>query len=413
LIGVDRRRRAQPLWSLGARWDVTGESFMQHVPVLDRLGLRLTYGVGGNTPGQTSQTYTTINVGSTDLYTQLPYGTISIPGNNMLGWETTKSINLGIDAALLNDRINLTFDIYTKKTEDLLYTLPYNSTYGWDFLTFNAATLKGHGLELGITGVPVKTKDWRWTSTFNISYNTNKVSDNRFPRNTTTELKGAYDGYPIDGIWAYQWAGLDSVGQSQVFDSTGKVLNSTAPSTASKYMGYQGRTVAPYFGGFINNLQYKNFNLLVRITYYMGHVFRKQDITTRNYPSSNYFTGMLNTSKALANRWRQAGDEAVTNVPGIRKINAASIDWYTNSNSNIRDASHVRLQQITLGYTFPQSILNKTKVFRSITANATVSNLGIIWRANDDGIDPDYVTTDIYTNLPPSANYTFNLNFSF
>ncbi|OQP62745.1 hypothetical protein A3860_27450 [Niastella vici] len=413
LIGVDRKRRAQPLWSVGARWDVTAEPFMQQVNMINRLGLRLTYGVGGNTPGQTSQTYTTINVGSTDLYTQLPYGTISVPGNHMLGWETTKSINLGIDAALLNDRISFTFDVYTKNTKDLLYSLPYNSTYGWNYLTFNAATLKGHGLEFGITGIPVKTKDWRWTSTFNFSYNTNKITDNRFPRNISLELKGAYSGYPIDGIWAYQWAGLDSVGQSQIFDSTGKVLNSTTTTTNTKFLAYQGRTTAPYFGAFINNLQYRNFNLLVRVTYYMGHVFRKQDITAGHYPVSGYFTGMLNTSKALANRWRQAGDEAITNVPGIRKINSTSIDWYSNSDLNIRNASHVRLQQITLGYTFPQSLLGKTNLFKSITANATVSNLGIIWRANHDGIDPDYVLTNQYTNLPPSANYTFNLNFSF
>jgi TonB-linked SusC/RagA family outer membrane protein len=413
LIGVDRKRRAQPLWSAGARWDVTGESFMQNVPVLDRLGLRLTYGVGGNTPGMSSQTYTTITLGPTDAYTQLPYGTIGVPGNDMLGWETTKSINLGIDAALLNDRISFTFDVYSKKTEDLLYSLPYNSTYGWNFITFNAATLKGRGFELGFTGVPLKTRDWRWTSTFNFSYNTNKVTDNRFPRSTSTMLSGIYDGHPIDGIWAYQWAGLDSVGQSQIFDSTGKVLNTTTPSTTTKFLAYQGRTTAPYFGGFINNLQYKNFNLLVRITYYMGHVFRKQDITGSHYPNSSFFSGLLNTSKALANRWRQAGDEAFTNVPGLRKVNFNSIDWYSNSDMNVRDASHVRLQQITLGYTFPQSILKKTKVFRSITANATVSNLGIIWRANDDGIDPEYVLTGNYTNLPPSANYTFNLNFSF
>jgi TonB-linked outer membrane protein, SusC/RagA family len=413
LIGVDRKRRAQPLWSVGGRWDITNESFMQDQYVLNRLAVRLTYGVGGNTPGLSSQTYTTINLGSNDIYTQLPYGTIGVPGNDMLGWETTKSLNLGIDAALLNDRISFSFDIYKKKTEDLLYSLPFNSTYGWNYLTFNAATLKGHGLEFGITGIPVKTKNWRLTSTLNFSYNTNKVTDNRFPRNTSTLLSGVYDGYPIDGIWAYRWAGLDSVGQSQIFDSTGKVLNSTSASTSTRYLAYQGRTTAPYFGAFINNLQYKNFSLLVRITYYMGHVFRKQDITSGHYPSTSSFSGMLNTSKALANRWRQPGDEAFTHVPGILYANFNSIDWYANSDLNVRDASHVRLQQVSLAYTIPQTVLRKTKVFHNASASFTVSNLGIIWRANDEGIDPDYVLTGNYTNLPPSANYTFNLNFSF
>lgn len=415
LIGVDRRNRAQPLWSVGARWNLTGESFMQNIYPLNRLGLRFTYGVGGNAPAS-GQNYTVVSVGSNDPYTSLPYASIFGPANTMLGWETTTTTNYGLDAGLFNDRISLSLDVYRKVTDNILYGININSAYGFNNLTMNAATLKGHGVEVGLTAVPVKTTNWRWTSTFNFAFNTNKVSDNRFPNNTgSVSANQIYNNYPNDNVFAYVWAGLDSVGQGQIFDSTGKKLNSVGSNTSKKQLRYMGRSTSPYFGGFSNTVQYKNFTLIARVTYNMGHVFRKADITG-SYPtgtSNGSATGYLSNSKSLVNRWRQPGDEAYTNVPGLTKTNSNSVDWYRFSDLNVFDASNIRLQQITLGYTLPQTAISKLKVFRSITANATVSNLGIIWRANKEGIDPDYIVTSNYTNLPPSVNYVFNLNFSF
>jgi hypothetical protein len=147
----------------------------------------------------------------------------------------------------------------------------------------------------------------------------------------------------------------------------------------------------------------------------MGHVFRKADITG-SYPTSTFVgaaNGFLSNSKSLVNRWRLPGDEVFTNVPGLAKTNSNSVEWYRNGDLNVFDAGNIRLQQITLGYTLPQTVISKLKAFRSVTANATISNLGLIWRANKEGIDPDYVVTNNYTNLPPSVNYVFNLNFSF
>jgi TonB-dependent starch-binding outer membrane protein SusC len=97
----------------------------------------------------------------------------------------------------------------------------------------------------------------------------------------------------------------------------------------------------------------------------------------------------------------------------LAKINFNSLDWYRNADINVLDASNIRFQQLTLGYTLPQTVIRKIKAFQSISANATVSNLGIIWRANKEGIDPEYAINSNYSNLPPSVNYAFNLNFSF
>lgn len=413
LVGVERRNRAQPLWSVGGRWNVTGESFMQHSYPLNRLSLRATYGVGGNAPNG-GQNYTTVNIGSTDIYSLLPYASIGSPANPLLGWETTKTTNFGLDAGFFNERISLTVDVYKKVTDNILYNMPVNATYGSSTLMVNAATVKGHGVEVALTAVPVKTQDWRWTTNFNFAFNTNKVTDNRFPNNTGNIAAGQiYNNYPNDNVWAYAWAGLDSVGQTQLYDSTGKALNSLAGNTSKKQMKYMGRATPPYFGGFTNTLQYKNFTLTARITFYMGYVFRRYDITTGYPTSSGGVSGMVNNSQVLAGRWRKAGDEAFAKVPGLAKINFNSLDWYKYADMNVLDAGNIRFQQLTLGYSLPQTVMSKIKAFRSITANATVGNLGILWRANKEGLDPDYANNSNYTNLPPSVNYTFNLNFSF
>jgi TonB-dependent starch-binding outer membrane protein SusC len=413
IVGVERRNRAQPLWSLGGRWNVSNETFMQNTYPLNRLSLRATYGVGGNAPNG-GQNFTTVNIGSTDAYTLLPYTNIGAPANAMLGWETTKTSNVGLDAGFFNERIGLTVDVYKKVTENILYNLPVNATYGFNTLQVNAATVKGHGVEVALTAVPVKTQDWRWTTNFNVAFNTNKVTDNRFPNNTGSTISPTiYNNYPNDNMWAYAWAGLDSVGQTQLYDSTGKILNSMGVNTTKKQLRYMGRSTPPYFGGFTNTVQYKNFTLSARITFYMGHVFRKMDIAS-GYPSNaGGVSGMVSNNKVLAGRWRQTGDEATAQVPGLAKINFNSLDWYRNADINVLDASNIRFQQITLGYSLPQTAIRKIKVFQSITANATVSNLGIIWRANKEGIDPEYAINSNYSNLPPSVNYAFNLNFSF
>jgi hypothetical protein len=223
---------------------------------------------------------------------------------------------------------------------------------------------------------------------------------------------GLYVGYPTDNIWVYRWAGLDSAGHSQVYDVNGKKVGLTSTSSTPKQVAYAGRLTPPYFGGFTNTLQYKNFSLSARATYYMGNKVLRQDLVN-GYPNSNGFSGLLNSNKILASRWRKPGDEAFTNVPGISGTNFNNTNWYSNSDISVRSASHIRLQQVTLGYTLPQTTINKLRVFKSVSANATVSNLGIIWRKNKDGLDPQYLMTGNYTNLPPSVNYVFNLNFSF
>ncbi|WP_177230347.1 SusC/RagA family TonB-linked outer membrane protein [Chitinophaga sp. CF118] len=416
MIGVDRRKRALPLWSAGAKWDMSKEAFLKGVKWLDFLDLRLTYGLGGSVP-KDGTPFPLVSIFGNDPYSQLIYGNIGTPGNQMLGWETTRTLNGGMDATMLRNRLNVSLDIYSKYSYGIVSNLPINSTYGWTTLTYNTSDMRSHGVELNITGDIIRKKNWGWNANFNISYNTNKITDNRYPDiiQQPGNVSLVIDGYPTDNLFVYRWAGLDNKGQSQIYYDGAKILTANMNGTDLKPSDkkYAGRKTPPYFGGFLHTLRYKNISLSARMVFYLGHKLLKNDINTTLYPTGSTAQGFLASSKAMARRWRNPGDEAFTDVPGIQNNNFNSINRYAYSDINVIDADNARLQQITLNYILPASVLRRVNFLKSVTFSATASNLGLIWRKNKEGLDPDYIFAGEYNSLPKPKNYTFNINVSF
>lgn len=411
LTGASRNQRAKPLWSTGVKWNAKSESFLQNVNWLNGLDFRMTYGVSGTVPSGIGNAVV-LNT-SVDNLTNEQTATIASPVNNQISWEKVKSFNLGTDVALLHNRLTFTVDVYSKRISDILYRLPFNPTYGWSYLQFNSATMKNRGVELGLRGDVIKHRDYSWTSIFNFSYNTNEVTDNRFAKNTTVNLVSGSTptvGLPLDYMYAYRWAGLDDKGQALVYKKNGDIVNANAYDLTADDLVYQGRTTAPYFGAFNNDFRYKNFNLGVRISYAMGNVLRR--LSVQNYPTYTPYTGVIGSQADLAQRWRQPGDEAFTNVPGLKDISFNSINRYTNSDLLTISGSYVRLQQISLGYSAPAELLRGTP-FKSASLNASVRNLGLIWRKNKDGVDPTYANLNNYSNLPPAKAFFLSINTSF
>ncbi len=415
MIGVERSKRAKPLWSAGFKWNAKSESFLTDVSWLSGLSARLTYGTGGTVPS-TGTAYPLISILGRDTYTNLIYGSIGTPGNQLLGWETTRTLNEGIDLSLWHSRLSMTLEFYQKKSYGLMANVPFNSTYGWSTMAFNTGDMEGHGYDLKISGDIIRSGSWNWNIGFNLSYNTNKVTDNRFP-NTSTVVGSTSvitTGYPVDNLFLYRWAGLDSNGQSQIYNAAGDKLSSTSyPTIKAEDRYYAGRTTPPYFGGLSQSIRYRNITLTLYASYEMGHKVLKNDIASTYYPTSTSYSGFLATSKALVNRWKVAGDEQKTNIPGIINSNYNSISWYLLSDASLISGDNIRMNQISLSYSLPASILKKLKCVRSLSMGASMSNLGLLWTKNKEGIDPDYIFSGSYTSMPPSKNYSFNLNVSF
>lgn len=414
-LGLDRAKRAKPFWSAGARWNATKEDFLSDIKWMNNLSVRATVGIGGSVP-QAGTNVPLLNIIGSDGRTGQPVANIYTPANSQLSWEITRTVNLGMDFALFNNKLSGTFDIYKKRTTGILADFPYNATYGWSFLKFNSGTLNGNGYEFGLNGDVLRAGMFSWRSTLNFSYNTNKVTDVRYENNASS-LAGSGSlvaGVPLGALYVYRWAGLDNKGQSQIYDRNNNIISNTTNLTTAftkQDLKYAGRTNAPYSGGFMNTFRYGQFEANIQITGYFGHVFKKTSLDS--YPNFvGTFSGVLGRNVDLDARWRNPGDEARTNVPGLTDVNFNSVNRYSNSDLLIRKADNIRLQQISLSYAVPQRLL-PAGIIKSLNISANVRNVGLIWTANKDGIDPEYLNTVKFSGLPPTQSYVFGLNASF
>jgi TonB-linked SusC/RagA family outer membrane protein len=414
LLGVERRKRAIPLWSGGLSWNLKKESFLKDVEWLSALSGRFTYGFTGNAP-QGYAPVTVVDLLGTDGYSLLPGARIGKPAREDLAWETTKMLNYGLDFSLFDGRISGTFEYYKKHTKDIFYELPINATYGFSRTLFNAATLDGDGVDIGFSFALAKSKQVTWNNTINLSYNTNIVHDERFKlpigNGDVTQGEVIHDGYPTDFLFTYKFAGLDKKGETLIEDpkEPGKIYT-TEDYAYWDVKAYSGRTASPWFGAYNTNVTYKRFDLGLQFQYQLGGVFLRPSVAETGY--------YLSRAGDLAQRWRKPGDELITNVPGINSnyfegyYYGASVERYSNSDLLVRSRSNVKLNQVRLSYAVPQRVVAKMGI-KALSLSAVCRNLGMIWAKNKEKIDPDYLfnTSNTY-QLAPVRNYSFQLNLS-
>lgn len=410
LLGVERRKRAIPLWSGGVKWDISKEDFLSGLPWLNRLALRMTLGTSGNAP-QGYAPLAIISILGADYYTTFPYATISSPAVDNLGWEKTRMTNYGIDFSLFSNRVSGSVEYYRKNSTDIIWQLPINSTYGFSALSFNTANLQGHGVDVGLNVGIIASRNINWSTTLNASYNTNIIKDARFEQPTTIfDTESLYSGYPSDYVFSFAWAGLDNTGQSLIRDPKNPAKTYTVNEFPYQDIRvYSGRSTSPWIGMWSNTVRYKGLELNVQFQGAFGGVFRKPSIESIGF-TNNLFIGR---SGDLEERWRKPGDEAFTNVPGMEfgpgTVYSLSIDRYRLSDYLIRSRSNIRLQQVSLSYEVPSHLL--TRIYtKNVTVSAVARNLGMIWAANKEKLDPEYlyITGNNY-QLPPLTNYSFRI----
>ncbi|WP_316739009.1 SusC/RagA family TonB-linked outer membrane protein [Pedobacter aquatilis] len=413
-FGVDRKFRATPLWSAGVKWDASKESFLNKFQWLSNLSVRGTYGVNGNI-STTLYPFTYIGLGSGDLTTGLPNASIISPANSELRWEKTYVANLGVDFGFFNSRISGAVDIYNKRGKDLFYEFPVNGTYGVTTLIRNSTSLSGNGVDLSLRGAIIRKGDVELTSGINFSYNNNKVTDTRFALNSSFFSNPAYgvnlNGYATDKMMVYRNAGLDATGLTQVYDELGNKVPSSRNITSLDALVYAGRKNAPYFGSFNTSFRYKKLTLMAIATYQFGNVFLKPTISA--YPTAR--TGLrYDLHEDIARRWTKAGDEAFTNVPGaVGTFAALSLLRYQQSDINVLKGDYIRLRELSLSYQLPVERL--TNFVKGANFGFSVRNLGLLWTANKEHIDPDFTAglTATTLGLPSTVSYNFSLNVNF
>lgn len=390
LFGTDRSLQYKPIWSLGGAWNVSKSSFFK-VDAIDNLNLRLTYGLGGNAPNPGfGGPYDIVRAANVAYFSGLGTGyTVIVPRNEKISWERTATRNLGVDFSLFGNRISGSVDVYRKYTTDLLGYQPADPTTGWSFAYNNLGDLENKGVEIQINTVNVKAKKFRWTTDIALSYNKNKIISLKSASNLTATGKVNsifVEGYSAYGLFAYNYLGLDANGNPIALKANGKDTARRSSDLTVADPVYMGTTQPLWSGGITNNISYGPFSLSFLVIYNFGNVMRR-DV-------NQFFTGRLSTNipAYFDNRWKNPGDEAITDVPRYNGNTAQNglrfVNLYTQANTNVVSAAYARLRDMTLTYALPKPIAGKLSM-SDCSIYAQVNNV-LLWRKNDFNIDPEY-----------------------
>lgn len=415
LFGVATNRQWNPFYSAGGSWQVSDESFY-HLAWLPYLRLRATYGTSGNIdPSMVAAT--TIAYNGSNFYTHTPQAIFSNYDNPDLKWETSRQLNLGLDFRLAGNRLTGSVELYRKQGVDLfgIAVLDYTGGIGSQVIK-NAASMEAHGLDIELHSLNVQGP-LHWTTTLNLSfyhdevtqYYLNSLQGSNFISSNNNVTISGLAGKPVYSVFGYRWAGLDpQTGDPRGYlnGQVSKDYNAlTGAGTQVSALRYFGSALPTVYGSFINNFSYRKLSLDIGLTFKLGYYFRRNSI---NY--TNLFENWQGHSD-FALRWQKPGDEQHTHVPSmVYPEDNARDAFYTGSEVLVSRADQVRLQFINLGYDVSGTWL-KGSAFSTLQVYVNASNLGLLWRANHEHIDPDYYNAS-YALVPPKT-LTLGIRSSF
>lgn len=410
LFGTDPKYQYRPLWSVGGSWRVANEAFMKDISWLDRLTLRLTYGIGGNVP-KTAGPYMTLtsleyNDWMNDFYTSIAY-----PANKRLRWEKTATTNFGVDFSVLGSRLGGSIDIYHKRTTDLLGDRTIDPTLGMETMTLNYGIMTNTGVELSLQSTNIATKNFTWGTNFVFSYNKNKLVDFNGTAESVfyyTAYDVAAEGRPLNSMYSYRYAGLSAEdGHPLFYNKEGEKVDDVSEIADLVYSG----TKTPKFNASLSNtFTLGDFDLSLMFVYYGGHVLRTE--------ATPYMLSgpTVNLSRKAMNHWRQPGDELIAGMGPAMDRTKDYLDqhrWYT-ADAQVKKADYIKLRSLSLGYNVPRKWLKKWGL-QSATVTCEINDLWW-WAANGD-IDPETYSTFGYgwgtMSLPTPTTYTLGLSINF
>ena len=371
--------------SVSAAWNITEEKFMKNQNVFHNLKLRAGYGVSGNSMGFDPYS-STVTYGATGTFTYdgkiyRTYGATK-NANPDLKWETTSMLNIGLDFAFLGGRLNGTVEVYQKKTKDLIWSYPVPTTqyvFGW--IDANVGEMTNKGIEVTLNAVPVRTKNFSWSTTVNLSHNKNRIDKMQNDVFHTTNLtqgdpmvagvsdggwtQKIIEGEPLGTFYTFQFAGIEN-GKSMyyVLDENGNRTGETTDDPKLKDRSITGCAQPKLNAGWNNTLTYKNWSLNAFITGVFGNDVYNS--ARAHYTSAQMFSDGKNVLKEYLD------------MPIGDKASAKPSDRW------IENGSYIRLQSLSLSYTFRNCFNNW---IQDLTLYGTANNLLTI--SDYKGLDPE------------------------
>ena len=382
-FGSETRYGTFPAASLG--WLLSKEAFLKNNQTISNLKARISWGLTGNA-----------NIGNfvsrtnflTTPYNQNPGFFLGTLGDPELSWEDTTQYNFGLDLGLFKNRINTSYDYYTKNTEGVLFLVPIPYTNGIRFINQNAGAIQNKGFEFTLDSKNILSKDFSWSTSLNLAWNKNEVKSLPDGADIVRNQKIVREGETVASFYIQEYAGVDPAnGDALFYRNTELADGSLDRSTTNNFSEASRRVLGSPFpdviGGMTNTIRYKNFDFSFTFQGQWGaQIYNGGGI----FQSANgaFFD---NQTRDQLNRWQAPGDD--TNIPQARLFGG---NGNQDSSRYLEDSDFIRLRNLTLGYSLSADITEKLKLDR---IRIYLTGVNLLTLTDFKGWDPES-NTDVF-----------------
>ncbi|KFF13937.1 membrane protein [Chryseobacterium soli] len=388
-------------WSVGGSWKASSENFIKDLNVFNQLTLRASYGGQGNDKLKTYYAYQS-------LYTF--YNNLGEPGtvaNKLptpdLKWETNINLNVGLEFAILNNRIKGNVEYFKRESQNLLFEMPLAPSLGFTGFQANIGKLQNSGFEFSLFTTPFRTKDFEWNVDVNLSTLSNTIT--KLPKGSIISgTKLLREEGSVYDFYLPTWAGVDPSNGKPLWktittDANGQTVEGTTSEIGKATREIQGSSLPKLVGGITTSLAYKNFDLSALLTFRIGGKVLDTDYTSilsgGNLPGRAW-------SEEMLNRWTP--ENRYTDVPAL---NTTTNNWTSASSRFLYSATYARLKNVSIGYTLPSDYFERLglKKFRIY-----VQGENLLTFYKHKGMDPEQTLDGTtYYRYPAMRTVTFGI----
>lgn len=394
-------------WSVGASWKVSNEEFVKNLNFFNQLTLRASYGGQGNDklrkPGGASLYYA-----YQELYKF--YNNLGEPGTvlekvqtNDVKWETNLNLNVGLEFAILNNRVKGNVEYFKRQSQDLLFNMPVAPSLGISDFPFNVGTIQNTGFEFSLFTTPIKNDNFQWNVDVNLSTLRNKIT--KLPKGAVISgTKRLEVGGSVYDFYLQEWMGVDPSNGKPLWrriyqDEKGNTVDGTTSEYSKATRTLQGSALPKVTGGVTTSIAYKNFDLSGLLTFSIGGKILDTDYTSL---MSNGSAGGRAWSVEMLNRWTPENPN--TDVPAL---STTTNNWNSSSSRFLYSGTYARLKNVSLGYTLPSDYFERLGL-KKFRIYVQAENLLTFYKHK--GMDPEQALDGTtYYRYPAMRTITFGL----
>ncbi|WP_080902568.1 TonB-dependent receptor [Parabacteroides sp. Marseille-P3160] len=389
-LGANNRAGYFP--SIGVSWNPINEAFFPKTDIINDLRLKSSYGIVGNISGGNAHLGLWSGGSTYDGQSGLAPSQL---GNPDLKWESTRQWNIGINTSLLKNRLEVELNFYDKFTYDLLLSEALPGKTGFNSVTKNSGEISNKGFEFSLTSLNISNRDFSWRTIFTASRNKNKIVKLPIEQLNASYGSIAREGYPLHSFYLYDYKGVDPETGDAVYDDwTGPDGKPDGKITEADKKIF-GNAWPRVEGVFKNTITYKSFAL--DFSFYYKYKYQVFNYTRSFLESGGTRTLSRSIQKSSINYWKEENKDTyrvndkglITDVlprPKSIKNPDGSTNYEQRSTRNLEDGSFIRLQNVTLSYAFPRTLISRLNIQKA-SFHITATNLLLI--SDYTGPDPE------------------------